>query len=370
MTAEASRPPVPKILDHYSLETGSKKTVTRDYRCLRVLRSQYNKTDDTEINLLTGFDEETYKNIYSFDIPHPIMHLRDNGLPSCFSKANDDRPVPFDFVATRGLFQSLLLSPDRFEEDTMLVAEKFENTIYLRESSGESSEDSGEKEDLGALKATYAGEFFEEAVTEPYTQKVNRSQATGVGQFRDHFYCLFANRIGPFSILYGGEIDALMSQESDPTVCENYVELKTKSTKLLSFSKRDRLHMALKLLWAQSVLSGMKETIVGFRDEEFVCRKLIKYQVDDLPDKCGFDWVTYFRALENFLHFVQSFMQFKKYGELCIINTTWISRQNKDYKYFAILDRTFKNQIRFFRHTSGKKKVESPQPSSDHGPEK
>ena len=327
--------PVPTIIDHYSLERGpGTNTVTRGFPCLRVIRPKFDRTSDMTLKLAEKYDPNTYKNVYEFDVPHLLMHLTDNGLPS----SGFDWPI---FFASRGMIKRLMLSSHSKEEnESTFIAQKFQGAIFGRQTG-----EGWESMHPNALKGAYAGEFFEEAATEAYSH-AHRPQGSGIGEFRDHFYCVFANKIGKFSIIYSGEMDALKSQESDPHVCENYIELKTKNINLLYPHNQHRLKDAIRDLWAQCVLSGIKVAVVGYRDADFICQKIVKYQVDQLPSVFGFDGSTYFKELESFLSHVHSSMRFDADDTIRLFSTRSIRANSDEYKNYSFLDEKLKDRLR------------------------
>lgn len=350
--------PVPKIIDHYSLKRKpERKDFTRSFNSLRVIRPEFNKSCDVKIALTDDYDEKSFTDSYEFDVPHLLSHLKVNGLPKDgFSRPGDSRIIPYDFFASgKGMLKRIMVWPHySHETNSIIIAQPFDGTIFFKQTDYNQDEWNNSK----SMRGTYAGQFFEDVATKPYVQS-DHSETPGMGECRDHYYCVFTNKFGPHSIIYGGEVDALKSEESDPHTPNNYIELKIKNKSLLSRRNQERLDRTQKELWAQCVLSGIKEAVVGYRDDKFVCQRLVKHRIDYMPKEYHFNPWTLFRRLETFLTLIKDTVRSGREDEIFLFSrhkdgrflqfTRSIAPNCDDYQKNCILNDELKDCLRSLR---------------------
>ena len=111
------------------------------------------------------------------------------------------------------------------------------------------------------------------------TQPVNESE---------EFCCMFQRRFGEHTILYGAEMDGVLSEKTlnDPLPLKDlrFVELKT--CKTIESNSQDRNFRKFKLIkwWSQSFLVGIDNVLCGFRDDNGIVRNLTNYSLSQIVD--------------------------------------------------------------------------------------
>ena len=139
---------------------------------------------------------------------------------------------------------------------------------------------------------SYFGYKFESLATRPHlSQSSNNVNPTPTSQKVNtniQFCSVFKTKLGPFSLILGGEVDCLYShipKESKSNLQRDYVELKTQRVlshpkQIASFEK----HKLLKI-WVQSYLSGVPRIIIGFRDDDGILKEIKEYSTDGIWSK-------------------------------------------------------------------------------------
>ena len=104
----------------------------------------------------------------------------------------------------------------------------------------------------------------------------------------EEFCCFFSNEFGYHSLLYAGEMDGFLSNE---TITEEFllerdvkfVELKT--GKLADGKSSYFFDLKLARAWCQSYLSCVEEVLYGFRTRNGIVTKIQRYTLNDIKEK-------------------------------------------------------------------------------------
>lgn len=95
------------------------------------------------------------------------------------------------------------------------------------------------------------------------------------------------SQLGRHKICFGAEMDGIRSEikvnENARLRSSAFVELKTTGVIKNSFQERNFYKKTLKW-WCQSFLVGIREIVVGFREDYGVVSKLSRYETSDFPE--------------------------------------------------------------------------------------
>lgn len=344
----------PKIIGYFS--TAGNGDLKNDARSLRVINSQFypqSHGSSIQVNmyLALGFSTDVYRGSRhdNYDVDPPLMrHLNTKNYTDFFKKNRnrcDPRPIPFDVVTSRGCLRMLMKQPyNEYNEDVKIIAQKYNGTIYLSEKYSDIEEAQYAQENLSysSQRLTYTGEYFEEATTLPFR---NNFEYKGTGDDRDHYYCVFTNKIGPFTLLYSGEMDAVKSEDSDLFDPNEYIEIKTKTALALTYPERE--HKSYATWWGQCYLSGMDEIVIGYRDRNCYCTTIKKYNMKQIERRGYFEKEKSIESLVSHLKIIKSIIDKKEDGAMISLETNHIDRLNDPgYEKYSIVNNHFKEMYR------------------------
>lgn len=207
-------------------------------------------------NLNDGFDQFDSKANTS-DRLEPVLKVAD---PALIQSS--------DVVAWRGVLTRVMCIPygDRLgsEKVEFLVA-SHEGTLFMTDK---------ERDESGMEKRRmlYRGFRFETIAM----RSVLTGQRDAVTRNTVEWAHLISAKLGALRLLYGAEVDGWDETRSYP------VELKT-NKEIKSQSDERSFNNKLMRIWAQSFLAGIPQIIVGFRDRDWIVRRVESIKTQNIP---------------------------------------------------------------------------------------
>ncbi|XP_075228083.1 decapping and exoribonuclease protein-like [Lycorma delicatula] len=228
---------------------------------------------------------------------------------------NSSRLLPIDdllFLTYRGNLTTVMCSPYENNDDWTICARMCDGIVYLN--SFETDNDilkSANVSDFQKKCMSWGFKFEQFVLTDDPTKKPDTNLVLNENE---ELCCVFERRIGGHRIVYGAEMDGVVSdkilsvdglEESLSKV--QFIELKT--SRIIERFNQDRNFRRYKMLkwWSQSYLVGIKTIICGFRDDNGIVKILKRYDVDELPKLASGLWDknVCLNFLNRFLHFVR-----------------------------------------------------------------
>ena len=184
-----------------------------------------------------------------------------------------------------------------------MTAVKYRNTIYMHR---EESDDQmwrrrhATEKDLRMSSWGYKFEQFMCADEDGLDTDVNRRPANPEPVVEsEEFCCVYRTRLGPHSIVFGAEMDAIQPRSDGEVIGDKetidlnedtFVELKT--SRNIEHEGQERSFCRFKLLkwWCQSFLVGIPEVICGFRDDDGLVHTITQFDMKDIVRKGSEYW--------------------------------------------------------------------------------
>ncbi|KAJ5375376.1 hypothetical protein N7517_007382 [Penicillium concentricum] len=208
-----------------------------------------------------------------------------------------EKKCDVDIITWRGMMTKILTAPFDNMNGFEMNATFFQGTIFIEENNEYKNQQKEIQRKRGSPPGMapqelmmYWGYKFENlAVLRKTWDESTREEIEGreneVVNNAAQYCSVVRTGIGNVRMILGGEVDAIWdskpSRKEDPI---NWVELKTSAQ---IRNDRDMMKYERKLLkfWAQSFLLGVPKIIVGFRDENGICRSLEELDTASIPGK-------------------------------------------------------------------------------------
>lgn len=185
-------------------------------------------------------------------------------------------------------------TPYNTNSEWTFALEKRDGCVYLDVRRTQQEIDSNRNPHVNQRRGAYAGRRFELYATHTVpsgSNAVDSSTFTDRQVDEEKEFCSISTlTIGGKSLLVAAEIDCYNGEAND-TKRQEYIELKT--FRLLEREKDRYVFERFKLLafWIQSYLVGTPKIVCGFRDDDFVVRKLQTFKTSELPSFGRKYWV-------------------------------------------------------------------------------
>jgi len=218
------------------------------------------------------------------DVDNKINHLL------TFMTEHEDllRSNQFNFVCFRGLLRMIMCTPYEYRETWIILATKFKGTVYLcAQETPEKKDEKLRRTDRDKRFMRY-GHKFENYVFSSHPNGDAPGSNKQVVE-AEEFCTMFNTKIGGMCVLYGAEIDGVISKEIVTTLPElkkvPLVEVKVKRRE----SNERQLHSFYKNkarnFWCQSFLVGIDKVFVGLRNDNGIVNEVTSYTLKELSDQ-------------------------------------------------------------------------------------
>ncbi|XP_022102390.1 decapping and exoribonuclease protein-like [Acanthaster planci] len=303
----------PQELGHFSLEID--RTFANDNRHLKHYHP-LSKESDLNLDLRQGFEtfvkrdddvKERLDNVMKWIVHNKKHFLRpQRNVSVCYDIKDDDliESLGIDFIAWRGHFTKFLCTPYENRDGWEMAATLFRGTIYISEVETEEERQRRLGMNHWEQQCMYGGYKFEQYVTSDGKKSPDTSQPVNN---IEAFCSVVRSDLGPYKLLYSGEVDCLQSVSKDKPP-GNYLELKTSRKWYSQKNENNFYRYKLVKWWAQSFLVGIPQVICGFRDDEGVVREIKHFKTMQMP-KLSMGWwngSVCFNFLVKFLDFIKS----------------------------------------------------------------
>ncbi|XP_065367528.1 decapping nuclease DXO homolog isoform X1 [Calliphora vicina] len=200
---------------------------------------------------------------------------------------------PPEFVTWRGILRLIMCTPYEYRQDWCLHVTRFNNTFYLlkRETAQDKHRRSQETEQQKTFMA-YGFKFEQYCLSEtPF----NEPDTSAPVNESEEFSLVFQTRLAGLSLLYGAEMDGIVSDQpvqlnyDRPSNLDSlkYVELKVRQGNLNSFQYKSFLRHKTRNWWCQSFLVGVQDLYVGMRNEKGFVQDIERMEMRSLPKLGG-----------------------------------------------------------------------------------
>lgn len=301
----------PKIVGCYSLDD------ERNYQPnLSQLKYLVHPNEVVHFNLNKGFKqfrnksrdiarEEKIKHLLEFIARH-YHKLR---------QPDEKKVLRYDFVCFRGLLTKIMITP--FERENWTVrATCLKGTIYLF--AWEEERNFPNKD-----KFVHWGYKFENCM---FSRTPHGSaDVDEAANANEEFCVMFSSRVNDTLILYGAEVDGVISDRviDESNALLNGVKLvEVKTNRIVTNRKGETTLLRKTLKWfCQSFLVGIEDVYVGFRDDNGIVEEVVQYRVNEMPNKANGLWDkrSCLKFLDAFLKFVKSVV-----GDKSEPHVTWL----------------------------------------------
>uniref|UniRef100_T1PA75 Decapping nuclease n=1 Tax=Musca domestica TaxID=7370 RepID=T1PA75_MUSDO len=196
-------------------------------------------------------------------------------------------PAP-EFVSYRGLLRLLMCTPYEHRNDWCIHVTRFKNTIYLVERETEQKRYERSQESQFVKNCCSWGFKFEQyCLSDSPFQEPDTSSPVNESE---EFSLVFHTRLAGMNLLYGAEMDGIISEQPvqliyDKPVIENlkFVELKTRQGHSKERHRINFLKFKSRNWWCQSFLVGIEDLYVGIRNDKGFVRSLEHVETRSLP---------------------------------------------------------------------------------------
>ncbi|CAJ0595237.1 unnamed protein product [Cylicocyclus nassatus] len=214
-----------------------------------------------------------------------------------------------DFVCWRGLLTRIAATPFCPKDSWEFVAARIGGVIFLCERETEETRIRKQSMSQREKMMTYWGFKFEQYMT--VTEKDDQPRTDDIVTCREEFAVVVRSTLAattgkPLKLVYSGEVDAI-NAEGD------MVELKTQRHALEGFFWKQK---SLKW-WLQSFLLGIRDIIVGYRDDDGFVKKVGFVHTDELCKRGEWSGNICINLLSSVLTSVRSLLE--RDGEACIV---------------------------------------------------
>ncbi|KAL5017823.1 hypothetical protein ScPMuIL_003545 [Solemya velum] len=235
----------------------------------------------------------------------PNAKMEEKTRSSLQEPSSSLRQLNTDFVSWRGLLTKLLCTPFESRDGWMVAVCLYNGTYYMCEYDTEARKLQKQNTTERLDEMSCWGWKFEQYLTAdkpggiPDTKPpVNNNEA---------FCTVVRSRLNSHSLVYGGEVDALLPDFSSGN---KYVEFKT--TRDIENERQDQNFRRFKLIkwWAQSFLVGIEKIVAGYRDDDGVVHRLETLETMRIPETVKhirYHWnpAVCFNFVDQFLSFVK-----------------------------------------------------------------
>ncbi|XP_060587575.1 decapping and exoribonuclease protein-like isoform X3 [Ruditapes philippinarum] len=242
---------------------------------------------DSDVGLRYYIQPPNLQKVY-FDLNHGFetRHIKERGrdinilywIKGHMGTEEASERLDADFVTQRGLITKLLLTPYEEDEGWYIAVTLFNGTYYLNEVESDEKKERERKtvDDIESCR----GWKFEQYLTadaadgQPNTE-IPYNNCEG-------FYKVVKSKLKSHSLVFSGEIDAV---KVDRVRGNSYVEFKTtKDYRMEQRHLRNFQRYKTKKWWAQSHLTGTKEIVCGFKDDNGSVKRLHTFDTPKLLD--------------------------------------------------------------------------------------
>ncbi|XP_013099876.2 decapping nuclease DXO homolog [Stomoxys calcitrans] len=193
-----------------------------------------------------------------------------------------------EFVSWRGLLRLLMCTPYEYRQDWCIHVTRFNNTIYLVERETEQKIYERSQETTYQKNCAAWGFKFEQYCL---SESPFRGPDTSCPVNEcEEFSMVFQTRLGGMNLLYGAEMDGVVSDQPlqlnyDKPIIEHlkFVELKTRQAHSNERQRTSFLRHKSRNWWCQSFLVGIEDLYVGIRNEKGLVRSIEHVETRSLP---------------------------------------------------------------------------------------
>lgn len=230
--------------------------------------------------------DEGLKHLLEFIIQNKQKLITRNDGP-------DKRYLEADFICYRGLLRLVMCSPFERRDDWCILATRYKGNIYLcqRETEMKKMQKLNETEQWKRI-GSYGFKFEQYILADDPEDEpdilapVNESE---------EFNCVLRTRLEGLDLLYGAEMDGIVSNEKcDLTSVDlntlEHVEVKVRRKETTYRQGQNFLKFNLVKWWCQSFLVGIQRIYMGLRNDEGIVKEIQVLDVSSLPKMAKEYW--------------------------------------------------------------------------------
>lgn len=250
-----------------------------------------NLGDDKYVDKPPSADNEQITHLLTFIMKHRDRIMLQHGAP--------------DFVCFRGLLRLLMSTPYEEREPWIVLATKFKNTIYLCAEKTQSKKSEILRRTDRDTKFMRYGFKFESYVLSDHPSKPAPGNTQPVVE-PEEFCAMFSSTIDGKKILYGAEMDGVISKVP-LTTFEDFknvpmVEVKVKRRETNERQLANFYKFKARNWWLQSFLVGIDAIHVGVRNDDGIVDEVKRVTTKELSDEAKKNNFWHGTVAMNFLN--------------------------------------------------------------------
>ncbi|XP_053967051.1 decapping nuclease DXO homolog [Anastrepha ludens] len=309
----------PRPIGYFSVVGGILREYENSAQQLHYYRQPSPKKFPLDLN--EGLQEAIKKpeSVYDEGLDHILKFIfdhRDRLTKPLASSEGSLRSLYAEFVCWRGLLRLLMCTPYEYRSDWSIAVTRFNGTFYLWKRDTDQEKMQRAKESVQQRTfASYGFKFEQYCLSESPFLEPN---ATGPVDECSEFSCVFTTKLGGLDVLYGAEMDGIISEQ--PVVLEGenatsldnlkFIEVKVRQGNLNRNQLQSYNRHKTRNWWCQSFLVGIQDIYVGLRNERGLVDRIEHTEVRVLPKQGVAHWtpnvcVTF---LIEFLNRIRSLM--------------------------------------------------------------
>ncbi|XP_067631256.1 decapping and exoribonuclease protein Rai1 [Eurosta solidaginis] len=221
-----------------------------------------------------------------------------------------------EFVCWRGLLRLLMCTPYEMRDDWSIVVTHFNGTFYMHKRDTDHNKiQRAQETEQQRIFCSYGFKFEQYCMaTSPFLEPDTSEPVDECSEFS----CVFKTKLGGIEVLYGAEMDGVISEQpilldgENATSLENlkFIELKVRQGTLNKSQLQSYNRHKTRNWWCQSFLVGIKDIYVGMRNDQGMVDRIEHTEVRSLPKQGMNCWTPNVCAtfLIDFLVRVRSLM--------------------------------------------------------------
>lgn len=308
----------------------------------------------SEINFNLNEGDSNYKEKPDEDskINHLLKFLTEN--------ENIAQSNHFDFLCFRGLLRMIMSTPYEQDVSWIILATRYKGRIFLcSQETDQKRHEKLRRTDRDKMFMRYGFKFENHVLSKHPSEDPPGSKKAVIES--EEFCAMFSSTIDGKSILFGAEIDGVISDKAINSIGElkraSLVEVKVKRRETNRRQLQNFYKFKARNYWCQSFLVGIERVFLGLRNDEGIVNEVTSITLKELSDQAKQNNYWFGTVCMNFLNdFLSKVMyDMKDIDDPNIIfKYEWNPGEEKFANCHKIYDQTFcflsKDFIRFLNN--------------------
>ncbi|XP_017485355.1 PREDICTED: decapping nuclease DXO homolog [Rhagoletis zephyria] len=289
----------PRPIGYFSVVGGTLREYEPSAQQLRYYKPPAAKKFPLDLNEGLHLAIKKPESVYDEGLDHIFKFIfdhRDRLTKPLTASETSQRSLNAEFVCWRGLLRLLMSTPYEFRSDWSIVVTRFNGTFYLRKRDTEQEKfQRAQETEQQRVFASWGFKFEQYCLSEsPFLEPNDKGPVDECSEFS----CVFKTKLAGFELLYGAEMDGIISEqpvllEGDKATClENlkFIEVKVRQGNLNRNQIQSYNRHKTRNWWCQSFLVGIQDIYVGLRNEYGLVDRIEHTEVRSLPKQGMNHW--------------------------------------------------------------------------------